>query len=108
MAKGDENHAERLRKLEMAHEAMLRPSLPERLAPNPEMVTEAKEDGVLAVTYSRYEPLVLTRDLFEVVQAFSHEATVSEVRERLRREHDVEVPEELLLGLVQFRVLVPR
>ncbi len=91
-----------------AREAMLRPKLPERVMPNPEMSVEPGENGVLVVTYSRYEPLMLTRDLFEVVRAFEQDGTTSEVIERLRREHGVEVPEELLLGLCQFRVLVPR
>lgn len=103
----DAAHGERLGRLERAREVMLRPSLPERLAPNPEMSVEENEGGVLAVTYSRYEPLMLTRDLFEVVRAFSYAETVSEVRARLLREHEVEVPEELLVGLVRFRVLVP-
>jgi Fe-S-cluster containining protein len=104
----DAAHAERLGRMTAAREAMLGPKVPERVMPNPEMSVEPGENGVLVVTYSRYEPLLLTRDLFEVVRAFEQDGTTSEVVERLRREHGVEVPEELLLGLCRFRVLVPR
>lgn len=102
-----EEASNRLRKLAAAREAMLSPKLPERLVPNPEMTSDETATGVLVVTYSRYEPLMLTPDLFAVVRAFGEGGTVAEVRERLLREHDVEVPDALLVGLYQFRVLVP-
>ena len=102
-----EEASNRLRKLAAAREAMVSPTLPERLVPNPEMTSDETATGVLVVTYSRYEPLMLTPDLFAVVRAFGEGGTVAEVRERLLREHDVEVPDALLVGLYQFRVLVP-
>lgn len=99
-------HAERIEALAAAREQMLHPVLPERLVPNPEMKSAETAEGVLVTSYGRYEPLMLTRDLFEVVKVFGEGGTVAEVRERLAREHGVEVPDELLAGLFQFRVLV--
>jgi Fe-S-cluster containining protein len=98
---------ERLRDVEEAREKLVRPTLPERLAPNPEMTSAETSDGVLVSTYSTYEPLMLTRELFELVHMFGPDRTVAEVRAEVLREHDVEVPEALLVALCQFRVLVP-
>lgn len=103
----DAEAARRLDDLAAKHEAMLHPSLPERLVPNPAMSSSASDEGVLVTSYSRYEPLLLTRDLFEVVQLFREGGSVADVRARLARDHGVELPDELLLGLWQFRVLVP-
>lgn len=108
LVRGDE-YDERLGGLIAARDTMLNPRLPERLVPNPEMGSSETPDGVLVRAYSRYEPLLLTRNLFEVVRAFAGGATetVAEVRSRLRSEAELEIPDELLLGLYQFRVLVP-
>jgi hypothetical protein len=99
-------YGERLGGLQSAHHTMLHPELPERLLPNPEMGSTETPDGVLVRAYSRYEPLLLTRDLFEVVRAFTGGETVAEVRARLLRDSDLTIPDELLISLHQFRVLV--
>lgn len=102
----DPEPAHRLAELGARHEAMLHPTLPERLVPNPALESAETADGVLVTSYSRYEPLLLTRDLFEVVRAFGEGESVADVRRRLARDHGVELPDELLVGLWQFRVLV--
>ena len=89
-----------------AHTTLTSPALPERLTVRPDLVARPAEGGVLVTTYSRYEPLLLTEALHEVVQAFGGGGTVAEVRERLLREEGIDVPEELLQGLHQYRVLV--
>lgn len=89
-----------------AHRTITSPALPERLLPSPGLDARPSEGGVLVKTYSRYEPLLLTEALHEVVQAFGGGGTVAEVRERLRREAELDVPEELLQSLYQYRVLV--
>jgi Fe-S-cluster containining protein len=99
-------HAERILALGKTRDKMLHPVLPERLVPNPEMQSAETAEGVLVTSYGRYEPLMLTRDLFEVVKVFGQGGTVAEVRERLAREHGVDVPDDLLVGLYQFQVLV--
>jgi hypothetical protein len=86
--------------------AVMSPVLPERLVPNPEMGAKVVETGVLVKTYSRYEPLLLTEALHEVIRELRADETVAEMRERLNREAGVDVPEALLLALYQMRVLV--
>lgn len=105
IAGGDEL-ARRADVMEAAYHAVMRPSLPARLAPNPDMGEKRLDSGVLVRTYSHYEPLLLTEGLREVVQEFSAKETVSEVRARLARDAGVDVPEDLLLALYQMRVLV--
>lgn len=102
----DPEAAGRLENLAERREAMLRPVLPGRLVPNPRMKTTETGDGVLVMSYSQYEPLLLTPDLFEVVRLFGEGGAVAEVRARLARDHGVELPDGLLEGLYQFRVLV--
>ena len=92
--------------LAAAHRTMESPALPERLVPRADLVARPTEGGVLVTTYSRYEPLLLTEALHEVVQAFGGGGTVAEVRARLASEAGIDVPEELLRGLHQYRVLV--
>ena len=89
-----------------AHRILESRALPPRLAPSPTLGARPIEGGVLVSTYSRYEPLLLTEALHEVVQAFSGGGTVAEVRERLLREQEIDVPEDLLQSLYQYRVLV--
>jgi hypothetical protein len=102
-----ETHEQRLGELEDAHRVMTKPTLPERLVPNPAMAARPVDGGVLVKTYSRYEPLLLNEALYEVTQAFGSGETVSAIRERLSREAGVEIPDELLISLHQLRVLVP-
>jgi hypothetical protein len=78
-----------------------------RLVPNPEMRQVETKDGVLVTTYSGFDSMQLSADLFSVVTQFSAEETVAEIRARLAREHDLEIPDALLLSLQQHRILVP-
>ncbi len=102
----DAEYVNRARSLTAAHRALTSPSLPARLVPRPDLAARPIEGGVLVTTYSRYEPLLLTEALHEVVEAFRGGGTVAEVRERLLRESGVDVPEDLLQSLHQYRVLV--
>jgi hypothetical protein len=91
------------------YQAVTEPHLAPRLQLNPDMpVNPAAADGSVAVIpYSRYDPLVLTQDLYLVLQQFSGREDVSEVIARIFREHEVEVPEALVLSMQQFGVMVP-
>jgi Fe-S-cluster containining protein len=102
----DAEYARRAEVMTAAHHKLTSSALPERLAPRPDLAARPTEGGVLVTTYSRYEPLLLTEALHEVVQAFGGGGTVAEVRERLLRDEGIDVPEELLRGLHQYRVLV--
>jgi Fe-S-cluster containining protein len=102
----DEEYAKRSAAMTAAHARLTSPALPLRLTLRPDLAARPAEGGMLVTTYSRYEPLLLTEALYEVVQAFGGEGTVAEVRERLLRDEGIDVPEELLHGLHQYRVLV--
>ncbi len=87
------------------HQQMVAPSVPERLEPSPTLTSALHPAGVLVSTYSDYDPLVVSPALFEVIQRFSAAESVAETRARLLAE-GVEIPEALLLMLVQMEVLV--
>ncbi|MEP7121145.1 MAG: hypothetical protein ABJE95_09555 [Byssovorax sp.] len=102
----DAEYEKRSATMTAAHTRITSPALPRHLMPRPDLVARPTDGGVLVTTYSRYEPLLLTEALHDVVQAFGGGGTVAEVRERLLREEGIDVPEELLQGLYQYRVLV--
>lgn len=102
----DAEYATRAAGMTEARARLTSTALPERLAPNPTLGRRAVEGGLLVSTYSRYEPLLLSEALYEVVQAFGGGGTVAEVRARLLADEGLDVPEELLRGLHQYRVLV--
>jgi Fe-S-cluster containining protein len=97
---------EELAALEAAFAQLQAPVLPRKLALDLYRPPVVLEDGVVVGTYSKYEPIKLTPDLFEVLKELREGETVAEFRARLLREHEVDVPEALLLELHQFRVLI--
>lgn len=99
-------HVERMENLAHHWDSLVNPRLPETLVQNPRLDIRERDDGVLVTGYSHYEPLLLTKDLYEVMRVFDGTRTVAAVRDHLRSEADLDVPEELLLGLYRFRVLV--
>jgi Fe-S-cluster containining protein len=107
LVEGDAVYRERLDRAEKAHREIVAPTMPERLVANPAMKVLPAEGGVIVTAYSRYEPLHLTAALHEVVRAFGPGETVAEVRARLQREEGIEIPDELLVSLYRFQVLVP-
>jgi len=82
------------------------PVLPRRLALDLYRPPLPVDDGVIVSSYSNYEPIKLTPALFEVLRELRADETVDAFRERLLREHELDVPEGLLLELYQLRVLV--
>ena len=76
---------------------------------------------IQAITQGRsYIPDVATADVlaltkagkldattdFAVVKELAGGETVAQVRARLKNEHDLEIPDDLLIGLARFRVLI--
>ncbi len=90
-----------------SHRQATAPQLPERLMLAPDASLQPGPDGVLCTTYSKYEPVLLTHDLHEVLGELGPNETVAEVRARLLRDAGIDVPEAMLLALHQLRVLVP-
>lgn len=100
---------ELLADVEACNDALGAP-IAERLIPNPKMrIAKAvpPQTGVVVTTYSIFDSQGLTPDLFDVVNQFNVNETVAETRARLQFEHDVEIPDELLLSLQQHEILVP-
>lgn len=102
----DDAYATRAAKTTSAKDALASRDLPTRLVANPEMTRRPVPNGVLVTGYSRYEPLHLTPALDLAVHAFHAGETVAEVRARLARDEQIEVPDELVLALYRYRVLV--
>ena len=60
----------------------------------------------LFVAYSRYDPVLLPKEVEDLIQAFSAEETVQETLQRLYDEQEIEVEEAFLIGLHQLRILI--
>jgi Fe-S-cluster containining protein len=103
----DEEGARLHENLKEKHAAVVSPRLAERLAMNAEMAVKPVDGGVVVTTFSRYEPVMLSEGLYEVVREIGGSESVAEVRARLLRDHGVDVPEAMLLSLQQHRVLLP-
>ena len=82
------------------------PVLPRRLVLDLYRPPLPVTDGVIVSSYSKYEPIKLTPALFEVLRELRADETVDEFRARLLRDHEVDVPQAMLLELHQLRVLV--
>jgi Fe-S-cluster containining protein len=89
-----------------AYEPVAAPRLAPRLVLNREMRVIPAAGGVGVTTYSRYDSLFLTDDLYQLLGQFSDEP-VALVIDRLQREHGVEIPESLVLELQIHGVLRP-
>ena len=88
------------------YESVASPTLANRLALNGKMRVVPSEGGVVATTYSRHDPVVLTQTVYDVLREVRPDETVAEAIERLRRDRGLEVPEVLLLRMQQFEVMV--
>ncbi len=97
--------AELLAAFSAAHDEAVAPVLRATLRKNPDMDESPADGGVTVATYSSYDPVHLTADLWAIVGLFDGASPVADVRARLRTEHDVVVPDELLLELQNRRVL---
>jgi len=92
--------------LEAALGRVRAPVLPRRLALDLYQPPVPVADGVIVSTYSKYEPIKLTPALYDVLRELRPEETVDAFRARMLRDHEVDVPEAMLLALHQLRVLI--
>jgi hypothetical protein len=70
------------------------------------METVPSANGVVVSTYSSYEPLELSRPLYQLLGTLRAEEPLAAARARLQREQGAEIPDQLLVMLHQMRVLV--
>jgi hypothetical protein len=102
-----EEHKKRLHVVSDCHREVNAPTLPERLARNPELDVYEGADGARVVnSYWIWEPTVVPAVLYDLVGEFSARETVSEVKRRIHGERGIELPDELVLQLYQLRILV--
>lgn len=97
--------------LRIAYQRATRPVLAERLIPaddlRPAKVAGPNGDSFVVIPYSSYDAQQLSESLWLVVNQLRAEETVSDFVDRIRREHEVEVPKELLLQLQVMGIIVP-
>jgi Fe-S-cluster containining protein len=95
----DARGRELLAATEARYDEVTRPKLAARLVLNPDMRVVPSVGGVGVTPYSRYDSLFLSQDLYDALGLFTNDDSVDEVLERLLRDHDVELPKDLLLEL---------
>jgi hypothetical protein len=101
--------AELVESLTKRHAALVNPKLELRLVKNPELRAQPFGDagGMAITTYSAYDPMSLTPEVWAVLTEFRADETVAETRARLEREQDLEIADDLLLILQNHAILVP-
>jgi hypothetical protein len=96
-----------LKELAERHAALVRPEVTPYLVLNPTLRRQKLANGVAVRSYSGYDPLVLNEDLHEVLSLFKADEPVAATLARLKAEHDVDFPPELLRELWMHEVVVP-
>lgn len=105
----EEPSTDKLRKaVEDAYEAIRNPKLAERLIKNPDLRALEMPNGSRAVTtYSAYDPIMLTPELWAVLDEFKAGETLAEMRERLDKEQDLTIEDTLLFILQNHAIVIP-
>jgi hypothetical protein len=103
----DAGGRELLMEMERRYDAVVQPQLATRLTLNPELRVSPAQGGVNVTSYSRYDPLFISQDLYDALAQFVSTETVESVIERLRREHEVDLPAALLLEMQLHGVMTP-
>ncbi len=98
---------ELLAELIKRYEAVASPTLAPRLVLNKDLRRVAAEGGMKVTSYSSYDPLFLTQDLYDALALFTAGETTEAALARLKAEHDVELPEALLLEMQLHGVMTP-
>ncbi len=104
---GDDAGRELYATLTARHEALTRPKLAPRLVLNKDLRRVPAPGGMKVTTYSGYDPLFLTQDLYDALALITADETTAEALARLARDHDTELPEALLLEMQLHGVMTP-
>lgn len=102
-----EDGKDALAALTSAYEKVTKPRLLPLLVVNPELKKDVVEGGVAVASYSRYDVLRLSNDLMAVLGELRADEPVTEMIARMKRDHDVEIPPDMLLELQMHEVIVP-
>jgi hypothetical protein len=80
--------------------------LPSRLVLNPQLTVRWLESGEVALSaYSEYDALALPGLVYPLLVAFDGRQTTAETREKLQKEHQADLADEVLLTLYRYRIL---
>jgi Fe-S-cluster containining protein len=95
-----------LTKLQNKHEAMSSSKIPDRLQLNPALSLKwAKDGSVVLGAYSELDALALPAEAYRYLQEFKGDESVTNVRDLLRKKHEADFSDDVLLTLYQHRVL---
>jgi hypothetical protein len=96
-----------LKELTEAHRRMVVPKLPEKLKRNPTLrVEKVSEDAYALTGYSPFDPIVVSKKAYEMIDFFDGKKSNREVLRDIRAEGKYEPTDDLLLSLYQFRILL--
>jgi hypothetical protein len=98
---------ELLDEAKVRYEALVFPTLATSLVLTRDLRCVRAPGGVRVTTYSTYDPLFLTQDLWDALSLFREGETVDDALARLSRDHDVQLPRELLLEMQLHGVMTP-
>ncbi len=97
-----------LSELRKRYAALSLPVIPEKLALNRKLRRLPVANGVaVTATYNSYDSMVLEQELFDVLEKFSYDHTVTDVRKDLLEADGIELADELLVHLARMGILVP-
>ncbi|HYO57960.1 hypothetical protein [Archangium sp.] len=96
-----------LKVLEKSHRDAVAPVLPGVLKLNPEATVKWLADGSVALgAYSEYDAVALPGLAYSLLVEFTGREPVEAVRERLRKEKQADLHEDILLELYRHRILM--
>ena len=96
-----------LEEITTRYDTATQPTLAPKLVLNREMRVTPAPGGLGVTTYSVYDPLFLTQDLYDALALFQADESTQDALERLKRDHDLELPESLLLQMQMHGVMTP-
>ncbi|PTL77550.1 hypothetical protein [Vitiosangium sp. GDMCC 1.1324] len=95
-----------LKVLEKSHRDAVAPELPGVLKLNPEATVKWLADGSVALgAYSEYDAVALPGVAYSLLVEFTGREPVAAVRQRLRKEKQADLHEDILLELYRHRIL---
>lgn len=99
---------ETMSELRTRYAALSLPVIPEKLSLNRKMRRLPVANGVaVTTTYNAYDSMVLEKELFDVLEKFTYDKTVNEIRKDLLDQDGIEFADDLLIHLSRHGILVP-
>jgi hypothetical protein len=98
---------ELLRRAEQLHEAATRPRLAPRLVLRRDKPAVVVADGVRVLTYHRFDPVIISTELYALLELFSADESTASNVERIRRERGVDLPDSVVLQMQVYGVMIP-